>query len=29
MVLGSEKDGAPSLGIRIERGKLIINRNSD
>jgi len=29
MVLGSVKEGAPSLGIRIERGKLIINRSSD
>jgi len=29
MVLGSGKEGAPSLEIRIEIGKLIIYRSSD
>jgi len=28
MVLGSGKEDTPSLGIGIESGKLIINRNS-
>jgi len=28
MVLGSGKEGAPSLGIGFESGKVIINRNS-
>jgi len=28
MVLGSGKECAPSLGLGIEGGKLIINRNS-
>jgi len=29
MVQGSGKESAPSLGIRIESGKLVINRTSD
>jgi len=29
MMLGSVKEGAPSLGMRIESGKLVIKRSSD